>query len=236
MIGVIANTISVLVGSCIGLLARKVIPSSWNDIILKGMGLISFYIGITGMMNGKNTLVLVICIVLGAMIGEGIDIDGRFNRFAERLQARFTKEGEQSTFAEGLITASLIFCVGAMTIVGPMDAALRGNNDLLFTKTVMDGCSSIVISASLGAGVIFSAVIILIVQGGIYLLASAVAPVLTTDVIAEMTCAGSLLILALGLNLVGATKLKVMNYLPAIFLPIAILPLYQLIAGMVGSS
>lgn len=234
MIGVIANTLSVLLGSSIGLVARKVIPPTWNDIILKGMGLISFYIGITGMMNGKYTLVLVISLVLGAMLGEGIDIDGRFNRFAERLQARFSKEGEKSTFAEGLITSSLIFCVGAMTIVGPMDAALRGNNDLLFTKTVMDGFSSIVISASLGAGVIFSAAVILIVQGGIYLLASAVAPVLTAEVIAEMTCAGSLLILGLGLNLVGATKLKVMNYLPAIFLPIAILPLYQWIAGMLG--
>jgi uncharacterized membrane protein YqgA involved in biofilm formation len=119
-----------------------------------------------------------------------------------------------------------------MTIVGPMNAALKGDNDLLFTKTVMDGFTSIILAASLGFGVLFSAAVVLLLEGGIFLLASAVAPMLTTGVISEMTCAGSLLIVALGLNLMKATDLKVMNYLPAIFLPIAFCPLMNWLTGL----
>jgi uncharacterized membrane protein YqgA involved in biofilm formation len=232
MIGVIANTISVLIGSIIGLVAKKAIPESWNDTILKGMGMISVFIGVSGMLEGEQTLVLVLSIVIGAMIGQGLDIDGRFTRFSKRLEKKFDSSNENSTFAQGLITSSLIFCVGAMTIVGPMNAALKGDNDLLFTKTVMDGFTSIILAASLGFGVLFSAAIVLLLEGGIFLLASAVAPMLTTGVISEMTCAGSLLIVALGLNLMKATDLKVMNYLPAIFLPIAFCPLMNWLTGL----
>jgi uncharacterized membrane protein YqgA involved in biofilm formation len=232
MIGVIANTISVLIGSIIGLVAKKAIPESWNDTILKGMGMISVFIGVSGMLEGEQTLVLVLSIVIGAMIGQGLDIDGRFTRFSKRLEKKFDSSNENSTFAQGLITSSLIFCVGAMTIVGPMNAALKGDNDLLFTKTVMDGFTSIILAASLGFGVLFSAAVVLLLEGGIFLLASAVAPMLTTGVISELTCAGSLLIVALGLNLMKATDLKVMNYLPAIFLPIAFCPLMNWLTGL----
>jgi uncharacterized membrane protein YqgA involved in biofilm formation len=212
--------------------AKKAIPESWNDTILKGMGMISVFIGVSGMLEGEQTLVLVLSIVIGAMIGQGLDIDGRFTRFSKRLEKKFDSSNENSTFAQGLITSSLIFCVGAMTIVGPMNAALKGDNDLLFTKTVMDGFTSIILAASLGFGVLFSAAVVLLLEGGIFLLASAVAPMLTTGVISEMTCAGSLLIVALGLNLMKATDLKVMNYLPAIFLPIAFCPLMNWLTGL----
>ena len=232
MIGVIANTISVLLGSTIGLIAKKAIPDSWGDTILKGMGLISIFIGVSGMLKGEQTLVLVLSIVIGAMIGQGLDIDGRFNRFSRKIEAKFDGGNENSTFAQAFITSSLLFCVGAMTIVGPMNAALKGDNSLLYTKTVMDGFSSIMIAASLGFGVLFSAGTVLLLEGGIFLVAAAVAPMLSTAVINEMTCAGSLLIVALGLNLLKATDLKVMNYTPAIFLPIAFCPLMDWLTGL----
>ena len=234
MIGVIANTVGVLIGSAVGLIAKKAIPESWTDIIIRSMGLISIYVGVTGMFDGEKTLVLVVSMVLGAMIGQGLDLDGHFNMLAAKLQSRFQKEGQESTFAQGMITATLIFCVGAMSVVGPLDAAMKGTNDILFTKSVMDTVTSIMLAASLGIGVMFSAAPVLILEGGVFLLAAAVAPFLSTSVVAEMTCAGSLLIVALGLNLVKATDLKVMNYLPAIFLPVVLVPAYDGLISMLG--
>ena len=126
------------------------------------------------------------------------------------------------TIAEGFVTASLLFCVGAMTIVGSLQAGLTGNNEMLFTKATLDGISSIIFSASLGIGVMLSAAFVFVFQGAIVLLAQAVEPFLSDAVIAEMTCVGSLLIVAIGLNILGITKLKVMNYMPAVFIPIVL--------------
>ena len=123
-------------------------------------------------------------------------------------------------------------CVGAMTVVGALNAGLKGDNTLLFTKTAMDGVSAIMFTASLGVGVIFASIPVFVIEGGIVLLAAAVSPVLTTSVINEMTCAGSLLIIALGLNMTLGAKLKVMNYMPAVFLPIAFCPLYDWIVSL----
>lgn len=126
------------------------------------------------------------------------------------------------TIAEGFVTASLLFCVGAMTIVGSLQAGLTGNNEMLFTKATLDGISAVIFSASLGIGVMLSAAFVFIFQGAIVLLAQAVEPFLGDAAIAEMTCVGSLLIVAIGLNLLGVTKLKVMNFMPAVFIPIVL--------------
>lgn len=233
MIGVIANTIAVVVGGIIGLLAKKVIPEAWKDIIMKGIGLVSIYIGVSGSLVGENTLILIMSMVFGAMIGEGFKFEERLNGLAGRMEERFDAKGGNSNFAEGFITASLLMCVGAMTIVGALNAGLKGDNSLLFTKTAMDGVSAIMFTASLGVGVIFASVPVFVIEGGIVLLAAAVSPVLTTSVINEMTCAGSVLIVALGLNLATGTKLKVMNYMPAVFLPIILCPLYDYISGLI---
>jgi uncharacterized membrane protein YqgA involved in biofilm formation len=232
MIGVIANTIAVLIGGFIGLLGKKVIPETWNDIIIKGIGLIAIYVGITGALEGDNTLVVIMSIVFGAMIGEACKFEERMNGFAEKVERRFDSKGGSSNFAEGFITASLLMCVGALTVVGSLNAGLKGDNSLLFTKTAMDGVSAIMFTASMGIGVIFASIPVLVIEGGIVLLASAVAPVLTTDVVNNMTCAGSLLIIALGLNMTLGAKLKVMNYMPAVFLPIAFCPLYGWIVSL----
>ena len=205
-----------------GLLAKKAIPKNWTNFIMAGMGLCTMYIGISGAFEGQNTLIAVISIALGAIIGLAVDIDRRVNNLAEKIEKRFVKDaGEgEATFSEGFVTASMIFCVGAMTIVGSLQAGLIGDNTMLFTKATLDGISAVIFSASLGIGVMLSAAFVLVFQGAIVLLAQAVEPFLSDAVIAEMTCVGSLLIVAIGLNILGVTKLKVMNFMPAVFLPI----------------
>ena len=232
MIGVIANAVAVIIGATVGLLAKKAIPESWNTIIMKGMGLIALYIGIRGIFDGENTMVMIFSIVVGAQIGEAADIDGRFNAFAAGVEKRLDSRGGKSNFAQGFITSSLLFCVGAMTVVGSLNAGLKGDLTLLLTKTVMDGVSSVMFAASMGIGVMFAAIPVLVLQGGLVLLAGLVEPFLSIAVINEMTCVGSLLIMAIGFNLALDAKLKILNYMPALFLPIAFCPLYDFVAGL----
>ncbi|MGN0714630.1 MAG: DUF554 domain-containing protein [Anaerovoracaceae bacterium] len=223
MIGVLVNTLTVIVGSTIGLLFRKLIPEQWTDFIMKGIALCTLYIGIDGALEGTNTLVTIISIAVGALIGAALDLDEKLNRFASGLENRFKKEGSGGpTIAEGFVTASLLFCIGAMTIVGSLQAGLTGDNTMLYTKATLDFISSLIFAASLGIGVLFAAAFVLVFQGAIVLVAQAVSPFLTDYVVSEMTCAGSILIIALGLNILGVTNLKVMNFLPAIFLPIVL--------------
>lgn len=229
--GVFANTIGVAIGALAGLAAKKVIPVRWKDAIMKGIGLCSIYIGISGAFEGQNTLILVISMVLGTMIGEGIMLEERFNGFANRIENRFSSDDEGG-FANGFITASLLMCIGAMSIVGAMNAGLRGDNTLLFTKTVMDGISAIMLAATMGIGVFFACVPILVLEGSTALLAGLVEPVLTDAVVSEMTCAGSIMIIAIGFNIVLGTKLKVLNFFPALFMPLLICPAYDYIAAM----
>ena len=220
MIGVLVNTLTVICGSTIGLLARKLIPTEWTDFVMKGLALCTIYIGIDGALAGQNTLVTIISMVIGAVIGVAADLDKHLNHFAEGLENRFKKPGETTSIAEGFVTASLLFCVGALTIVGSLQAGLTGDNTMLFTKATLDFVSSLIFAATLGIGVLFAAAFVLVFQGAIVLLAQAVAPYLSDYTVGEMTCVGSILIIALGLNMLGITKLKIMNYLPAMFIPI----------------
>lgn len=233
MIGVIVNTLTVLAGSAVGLLAKKAIPKDWTDFIFKGIALCVLYIGITGSMEGENTLIMILSMAIGAVVGALLDLDRHLNNLAYKLESRFKKEGEKTTIAEGFVSASLLFCVGAMTIVGSLQAGLTGDNQMLFTKATLDGISSIVFAASFGIGVVFSAAFVFSFQGALVMLARLVEPFLDTQVISEMICVGSLLIIALSLNMLGITKLKVMNYTPAIFMPIIIFPIFNWIGNLV---
>ena len=220
MIGVIVNTATVIAGSIIGLLFKKFIPKDWGDFIMKGIALCVLYIGMQGALGGNNALIAIISMAVGAVIGLALDLDKHLNNFANRIEKKFKKDDNEISIAEGFVSASLLFCVGAMTIVGSLNAGLQGDNTLLFTKATLDGISAIILSATLGIGVLLSAGFVFVFQGAIVLLAQLVAPVLTDACINEMTCVGSLLIIAIGLNMLGVTKLKVMNYMPAVFLPI----------------
>ena len=219
MLGTLVNTISVLVGSTIGMIVNKGIPQRIADQMMRALGLCSIFIGIQGAFKGENTLI--ISMVIGVVIGEGIDIDKHVTNGVNYLEKKFVKKQTgKHTISEGLITSSLLFCVGSMTIVGCLNAGMLNDYTMLYTKSTLDFCSSMIFASTLGVGVMLSAVVILIYQGGLTLLAMFAAPLLTTAVINEMTCVGSLVIIATGLNLLGVTKIKLMNYIPAMFLPI----------------
>lgn len=220
--GTLVNTATVIAGSCIGLLLGNILPERLRDTVMKGLGLCTLFIGITGMLGGENALIVIISVAVGAVIGELLDLDGRMNRFANRLEQRFQKkDGSRTTIAEGFVTASLVFCVGAMTIVGSLQSGLTGNHEMLYTKAVLDFISSIIFASSLGIGVLMAAVVVVVLQGGIACLAGFLAPLLQYgNTITELVTVGNVLILGLGLNILGITKLKVMNYIPAIFIPI----------------
>ncbi|MBQ4086684.1 MAG: DUF554 domain-containing protein [Clostridia bacterium] len=222
MLGTFVNTIAVLIGGSIGLILKKGLPERVADTVMKGIGLCVIYIGIDGCLEGSNALITIISAAVGAVIGELLDLDGKVNRLGGWLERKVSKNAEEgkNTIAKGFVSASLLFCVGAMTIVGSLNSGLSGDHQMLYTKSLLDFIAAIIFASSLGVGVLFSAVFVLVYQGAITLLAGLVAPFLTEVVIAEMTCIGSVLIMGIGLNMLGITKLKMMNYVPAIFLPI----------------
>lgn len=229
MLGVIVNTLTVLLGSTIGLICKKGIPERLSDAVMKAIGLVTLSIGVTGLFSGENTLVLIIAMVVGVLVGELLDLDGHVNGLVEKVAAKTAGAGKAAQISQGFITACLLFCIGAMTIVGSLNAGLKGDQEMLLTKSLLDFISSIMLSATLGVGVLFSAAFVLVFQGGIVLLAGVLEPLLYTAAINELTCAGSLMILALGLNILGITKLKVINFLPALVIVPALVPLFALI-------
>ncbi len=178
MLGVIVNAAGVLIGGSIGLLLKKGIPEKWSDLIFKGLALCVIYIGVAGSLEGDNTIVLILSIAIGAMIGQALDLDRRLNSLANGLEKRFRKEGDTTSVAEGFVTTSLLFCVGALTVVGSLQAGLTGNNEMLFTKSGLDTISAIIFASSLGYGVLFSAGFVLVFQGAIVLLAQFLAPLM----------------------------------------------------------
>ena len=222
MLGTVINTIAVLLGATIGLLIKKGFSEKLADALMKGLGLCTLYLGISGSLKGENALILILSMVAGTLIGHGLDLEGKVNHLGIRLENRFNRNGNAKvSVAEGFVTASLLFCVGAMTIVGSLEAGLTNDYSMLLNKSVLDFVSSIIFASTLGVGVVFSAAFVFLFQGAITLFAQWMSPLLSSDmVINEMTCVGSVLIIGLALNMLGLTKLKIMNYLPAVFVPI----------------
>ena len=220
--GVIVNTGTVLAGSLLGLLFKNGIPEKVSRAVMIALGLFTLYIGVDGALGTQSPLIVVGSLVLGAIVGTLLNIDGAINRLGLWAERKFKRgDGETVSIAEGFMTASLLFCVGAMTVNGAIEAGVKGVNTLFFTKALMDLVSSTMLASGLGFGVMLSAVFVLVFQGLLVLLAGWIAPVLTPAAIAEMTAAGSLIMVALGLNLLGVTKIKVADYLPAIvFAPV----------------
>lgn len=219
MTGVLINVCTVILGSTVGLLFKKSISRKYSDAVMTGIGLCVILIGIQGMLKGENALITIISMVIGALIGTALDIDGKLNGIGDRLSKKIrTKDSRKGSLAEGFVTASLVFCIGAMTILGSLDAGLKGDNTTLITKSILDLFSSMMLSASLGIGVIFAAAFVFVFQGGIVLLAGVLEPFLDSFAIGEITCVGSVMIMGLGLNLAGIAKIKVANYFPALLL------------------
>lgn len=231
LIGTVVNVAAILLGSAAGLLLKKGLPERITAALSVAVGLCVAYIGIDGCLAGENMLIAVLSMVIGAIIGELLDIDAKLNRLGEAVQHRFSKQSD-STFAQSFVSASLLYCVGAMAIVGSLQSGMTGDHSTLYVKAVLDGISSIVFAATLGSGVLLSVIPLFLYQGAIALLAQFVAPYLSEAVIAEMTCVGSLLILALAFNLLKITKIKVANLLPAILFPLLLCPLYEWLAKL----
>ncbi len=226
MIAVLFNVLTVAVGSALGLLLKKGIPSRVSSAAMAALALCTLYIGIDGALSGSNAIVTILSLVLGTVIGTLIGIDRALEKFGTFFEHKMKLQGGVS-IAQGFVTASLLFCVGAMTVVGCLQAGLTGDEKLIYTKSVLDLISSFMLASTLGIGVLLAAAFVLVYQGGLVLLAGLLQGFLTdTVLIGELTCVGSLMIIGLALNLLGITKLKIADMLPSLlFVP----PVYYLI-------
>ncbi len=216
MLGVIVNVITVILGSCMGLLFKKGIPEKVTTAAMIGLGACTLYIGISGSLCGENVFIAIASVVLGVISGTFLNIDGAINKLAKSVETKFKKDTRDSSIAEALVTATLLFCVGSMTVTGSIQAGLTGDNSVLITKAMLDFVSSMMLASSLGFGVMMASVSVFIIQGGLVLVAGLIAPFMSTQAINEMTCVGSILIIMIGTNLMGITKIKVADFLPAI--------------------
>ncbi|OPJ55567.1 DUF554 domain-containing protein [Alkalithermobacter paradoxus] len=226
MLGTIVNAIAIIIGSIIGQLIKGLNPEKFNDTIIKGLALCVMLIGISGALESSNILLLIFSIGIGAFIGEVIDIDSMLQKLGDSLEKRFNV----GKISEGFVTATLIYCVGAMAIVGSLESGLTGNHETLYAKSTIDGISSIIFSSSLGIGVMLSSISVFIYQGIITLGAGFLRNILLDSTIREMSAVGSLLIVGIGLNMVGNSKIKVANLLPAVLIPFV----YQVLLNILG--
>lgn len=220
--GAFVNFVLVIIGSGIGMLLRREIPEKVQKTLVSAVALCVLYIGITGLFEDNiNVLVVIISMALGAIVGQLIDLDRLVNLLAQKIEAKVKKDdGKSGKIAEGFVSATLLFCVGAMTVVGSIDSGVSGDNTTLYSKSMIDCISSTVLASSLGFGVMLSSLGVIVIEGGLTLLAHVVQPVLTTEVVAHISVIGSLLIIAIALNMLEITKIKVVNIIPAVFLPI----------------
>ena len=220
MLGTIVNFFAIFIGGLIGIFLKGGLPKRFTDTVMHGVSLCIIYIGISGTLKGQNMLLIVVSIALGSLLGEFINIDEKLISLGNFVESKTKSFSENSSISAGFVTASLLFCVGAMAVVGSLESGLLKKYDVLFTKSILDGITSLILSSTLGIGVILSSFSVLVYQGIITLAASLLQNILTTAIVNEMSAVGSLLILGLGLNMLGITKIRIANMLPAIFIPI----------------
>jgi len=230
MLGPVVNAIVVVVCSFAGTFIIRGIPERIEDILRNAIGLSVIFIGIKGAFDNQNILLLIMSMVIGAVIGEIIDIDKWMNKLGKWAESKLVKNNQTVTkhsFSKGFVSATILFCTGSMAIVGSLQSGLQGNHQILFTKSVMDGSMSIVFGASLGIGTAFSAIPILLYQGGIALASSYIRDLLNPEIIREMSAVGSLVISGIGFNFLGVKEIKVANLIPAMFIPWIYLTIVQ---------
>lgn len=243
--GTIINSILVLAGGAAGLLVKKILPARLKDSAMQAIALVVMFIGIGGAVSAcltfqdgvfgtKDTLVMILSMVSGTILGELIDIERHLDRLGNFFRQKLTKENGASTFAEGAVTATLLFCVGAMAVVGALDNGIRGNYDVLLAKSVIDCIAALILASTLGASVLLAAIPVFLYQGAISMLGVYIEPYLTDAVISQMTLTGSILIFGIGIKMLGIVRLRLGNMLPAVFMPVLfdlILRLFDKIAG-----
>jgi hypothetical protein len=218
LLGTVVNAIAIIVGSLIGLVCRGGIPAKYAETVMQAMGLAVILIGIMAAIQTEDLLLVIVSLAVGSVIGELVAIEDRLEAMGQWFQKKLSGTG--SDISRGFVTATLLFCVGSMAVVGSLESGLTGNHQILFAKSLIDGISSIIFSASLGIGVMLSALSVFIYQGALTLSASFMKPFLVPEVVVQMSAVGGLLIMAIGFNLLEVKKIKVGNMLPAIFIPL----------------
>ena len=227
MIGTLVNTVAIVAGGVVGLLCQKGVKDRYKTTIMQAISLSVILIGIRSALKATDLLGVIVCMAVGSLLGEAMKIEDRIEALGAYAEKHLSRS-DNGAFAKGFVTAGLVFCVGSMAIVGPLESGLTGNHDTLFAKSLLDGITSVVFASTFGSGVIFSAAPVLIYQGAITLGASLLKPFLTSGVIAQMSGVGGLLIAAIGINMLRLTHIKVGNMLPAIFLPLVYFMVIQL--------
>lgn len=216
MIGTFVNVGAIIFGTIIGSIFKKGMKEKYQNNIMVGAGLVALSLGISwvakSIPQSKYSILFVASIIIGAYIGEVIDIDDKVNRFGKKYT--------QSNLLEGITTTVLLFCIGTMSILGPIESALKGDNTLLFTNAMLDGFTSIVFAANFGIGILVTAGILFLWQGGLYLSAQLIAPFVTPDMLNEISIIGGILLLTTGFNILNIKKIKTLNLLPALLVPI----------------
>lgn len=237
-LGTLVNTGAVIAGGIAGTLLRKGIPEKYKQTVMQGIGLSVLIIGISGTIKEMLTIVdgnkldrqfvmlMIFSLVIGGLVGEFLKIEERLENIGNWFQSKIPSRN--GSFSTGFVTASLVYCVGAMAIVGALEDGLSGNPSTLFAKSILDGITAVIFAATMGIGVAFSAIPVLVYQGGITLLAGFIKPWLNDMVISQMSLVGGILIFAIGINLLEIKKINVGNLLPAIFIPV----IYYVIMGL----
>ena len=235
MLATVINAVLILIGSALGMLFKNRIPARFNTILTHALGLCVLGIGIVSAIGTENTLCVIVCMVLGTILGEALRIEDRLDGAGELLRKRLTG-GDSSRFTEGFVTASVLFCVGSMAIMGSMEAGIQGKYDILISKGVIDGVTAITLASAMGVGVAFSSLPLILYQGGLTLLFAQAGPFLDSAAVTEMSAVGGTIIMGIAVNMLGLgkSKIRVGNMLPAIFLPLAYLPAAQRLAGLLG--
>lgn len=218
MLGVAVNCGLVILGSLLGLLFKKGVSENLNKSIMSAIGLCVIFVGIDGMLGYTEPIVIIVSMVLGTTIGTLLKLEERLNSLGDKIGNKFIKTNGDERFTEGFVTATLLFCIGAMAITGSVSAGLNGDNSILFTKSVIDFVSAIMLTVSLGIGVVLSAIPVLLYEGALVLVATLLQSTLSAGATDALVCVGSVIILAIGINLTGMTKFKIANFLPAIIL------------------
>ncbi len=214
LLGTLANVAAIVLGTLLGLALKQRLPDRINTIAMQGLGLVTMLIGIKMVTTADNVLVVLVSMVIGAVVGELLQIEQRLDRFGSKIEARLSKE--RGAFTKAFVTSTLLYCVGPLAILGSLQDGLQGDYSILLTKSGLDGVASVAFASTLGVGVLFSTLPVGVYQGGITVAASLLQPYLSSSIINAMTATGGLLILGIGLNILKISQIRVANLLPAI--------------------
>ncbi|MEE0775952.1 MAG: DUF554 domain-containing protein [Bacillota bacterium] len=233
MYAAIVNALAIVLCSILGILFKNKLNPRFTDAILVGLSIVVLILGASYALKTEDILGMIICVSIGTLLGEWMQIEERMESMGNKIRDKFLKSSDaSSSFTEGFMSGSLLFCIGSMAIVGSMEAGINGNPTIILSKSVIDGIASISFAMSMGIGVAFSGVSVLLYQGAITLLATVAAPYLPDAVVLEMSAIGGILMIGISINMLKLKKIKVGNMLPAVFLPILYQPVVHLITKL----